>query len=438
MGQQPLVPPREELLLLLLLLAALDFFLVSGVEVEIFLLHFFHSSFLEKSKSSETLSRSLQCQPTTRPLPLREGASTTAAAAEETPLSRPLPLERCRRFTIDRKPSSTTVGSTQTPRCPPSGPSLGTSRRTPPRRRSRLWCSPGVRESRERERKREKEKERERENISAFVLLSRFYLDLSHRLLSPPPPSALVPPFPCSLPPHNPYSDHPPFPSRKNKKKQKTAGVNEDGQLGLDGAADVLSPKVVEALLGTRLRGRAFNRCPLVAGSRCTLALDAEGRVLAWGWNARGTLGHGPSSSCKQQQQNQQLRSAANNNNGNNSVSSSSSSSSAERKPRRVSALLGSRIVQAATGGWHCLALDSEGGAWAWVSSFFVFFFHFFSLLGIWKISASLKNAFFSLPFFFFPVKTHFREATSTPSAAPSRRPRAGTSPRPCACACRT
>lgn len=147
----------------------------------------------------------------------------------------------------------------------------------------------------------------------------------------------------------------------------KKTGVNEDGQLGLDGDADVLSPKVVEALLGTRLRGRAFNRCPLVAGSRCTLALDAEGKVLAWGWNARGTLGHGPSkasvdsnsySSSKQQQRA----------GGNAPPFSSSSSSCAERKPRRVSALLGSRIVQAATGGWHCLALDSEGCAWAWVS----------------------------------------------------------------------
>lgn len=30
-----------------------------------------------------------------------------------------------------------------------------------------------------------------------------------------------------------------------------------------------------------------------MAGSRNTLALDSEGQVLSWGWNARGTLGHG-------------------------------------------------------------------------------------------------------------------------------------------------
>lgn len=36
---------------------------------------------------------------------------------------------------------------------------------------------------------------------------------------------------------------------------------------GLDSDRDaVLSPKVVEALLGTRLRGREFNRAPLVRG----------------------------------------------------------------------------------------------------------------------------------------------------------------------------
>ena len=72
-----------------------------------------------------------------------------------------------------------------------------------------------------------------------------------------------------------------------------TPGVNEDGQLGLDSGDDVFAPKVVEALLGTRFRGREFGRTPLVAGSRGSLAIDAEGRLLSWGWNARGTLGHG-------------------------------------------------------------------------------------------------------------------------------------------------
>jgi hypothetical protein len=38
---------------------------------------------------------------------------------------------------------------------------------------------------------------------------------------------------------------------------------------------------------------REFRRTPLIAGSRNTLAIDADGQVWSWGWNARGTLGHG-------------------------------------------------------------------------------------------------------------------------------------------------
>lgn len=41
-------------------------------------------------------------------------------------------------------------------------------------------------------------------------------------------------------------------------------------------------PKVVEALLGTRFRGRDFGCTPLVAASRNTLAIDADGNVITW------------------------------------------------------------------------------------------------------------------------------------------------------------
>lgn len=104
---------------------------------------------------------------------------------------------------------------------------------------------------------------------------------------------------------------------------------------GLDGNEDVLSPKVVEALLGTRLRGREFARSPIVAGSRNTFALTADGEVLAWGWNARATLGMG-------------YRGPP------------------EPKPRRIPGLKGIEIVQVALGGWHVLALDVNGQVWAW------------------------------------------------------------------------
>jgi hypothetical protein len=97
-------------------------------------------------------------------------------------------------------------------------------------------------------------------------------------------PRALFPQGTGKRAPFTPLSS--PFPSTNT-------GVSEDGQLGLDSGDDVFTPKVVEALLGTRFRGREFGRTPLVAGSRGSLAIDAEGRLLSWGWNARGTLGHG-------------------------------------------------------------------------------------------------------------------------------------------------
>jgi hypothetical protein len=48
---------------------------------------------------------------------------------------------------------------------------------------------------------------------------------------------------------------------------------------GVDTEADLLSPKVIESVLGTRLRGRDFTASPLVGGSRNTLAIDADGQV---------------------------------------------------------------------------------------------------------------------------------------------------------------
>lgn len=59
-----------------------------------------------------------------------------------------------------------------------------------------------------------------------------------------------------------------------------TPGVNEDGQLGLDrDQNNLMTPKVVEALLGVQFKGRSFLSAPLVAGSRNTLAIDADGEV---------------------------------------------------------------------------------------------------------------------------------------------------------------
>lgn len=70
-------------------------------------------------------------------------------------------------------------------------------------------------------------------------------------------------------------------------------GVTEDGQLGLDSKEDAERPSVIESLLGTSFSGCRFNRRPIVAGSRHTLAVTNAGKVLSWGWNDRGTLGLG-------------------------------------------------------------------------------------------------------------------------------------------------
>ena len=102
---------------------------------------------------------------------------------------------------------------------------------------------------------------------------------------------------------------------------------------GLDATGCVVTPKVLEALLGTRLRGRGFARTPLIAGSRNSVAISADGDVFSWGWNSRGTLGHGHRNPVP--------------------------------KPRRIAGLRGCPIVQVALGGWHTLYLDAQGQIWA-------------------------------------------------------------------------
>lgn len=138
-----------------------------------------------------------------------------------------------------------------------------------------------------------------------------------------------------------------------------------------------------------------------VCGSRCTVAIDTDGQVLSWGWNARATLGHGhrclslaadPSfttqlisqaahATCSYVlaictlteplshlwQQKPLLWFAT--------LSASRHETEGERKmvrrndekkPRRIAALRGIEIAQISTGGWHCLALDSAGMVYAW------------------------------------------------------------------------
>ncbi|KAE8695254.1 hypothetical protein F3Y22_tig00110729pilonHSYRG00172 [Hibiscus syriacus] len=57
--------------------------------------------------------------------------------------------------------------------------------------------------------------------------------------------------------------------------------------------------------------------------------------LFTWGRNQRGTLGHPPETKT-------------------------------ENIPSQVKVLANVKIVQAAIGGWHCLAVDDEGRAYAW------------------------------------------------------------------------
>lgn len=105
-------------------------------------------------------------------------------------------------------------------------------------------------------------------------------------------------------------------------------GAGEDGQLGPGDVEDRARACQVDALENERLA------C-VVAGSRNSLAICEDGRLFTWGWNQRGTLGHPPESKT-------------------------------ECTPSQVNALSTVKIVQAAIGGWHCLAVDADGSAYAW------------------------------------------------------------------------
>ncbi|KAL9226551.1 hypothetical protein vseg_002351 [Gypsophila vaccaria] len=105
-------------------------------------------------------------------------------------------------------------------------------------------------------------------------------------------------------------------------------GSGEDGQLGIGSNEDREVVSEVEAL-------RSSNVSSVVAGSRNSLAICLDGKLFTWGWNQRGTLGH-------------------------------PAETKAENVPTQVKALANVKIVQAAIGGWHCLAVDDQGRAYAW------------------------------------------------------------------------
>ena len=103
-------------------------------------------------------------------------------------------------------------------------------------------------------------------------------------------------------------------------------GMNTSGQCGTGGLSVVEEPTEVEALRGLRVGSVALG-----AKHSCVV-LEDDGGVLTWGNGACGKLGHGTNDDVK--------------------------------KPSRVEALAGKRIVAAALGDSHSLFADAQGKVW--------------------------------------------------------------------------
>ncbi|KAL5719895.1 hypothetical protein ACHQM5_012622 [Ranunculus cassubicifolius] len=105
-------------------------------------------------------------------------------------------------------------------------------------------------------------------------------------------------------------------------------GSGEDGQLGIGNNEDKEWVCTVKSPESQKVSS-------VVGGSRNSLAICDDGKLFTWGWNQRGTLGHPPETKT-------------------------------ENVPSQVKALANVKIVQAAIGGWHCLAVNDQGRAYAW------------------------------------------------------------------------
>lgn len=109
------------------------------------------------------------------------------------------------------------------------------------------------------------------------------------------------------------------------------AGRNSDRQLG-DGSTTDKSSPIASGTGGVVLAGKAFTA--IAAGIYHSLALDSAGKVYSWGLNNFGQLGIG---------------------------------STENSDPTLVGGLIASKtIVAIAAGGYHSLALDSDGVLYSW------------------------------------------------------------------------
>ena len=107
-------------------------------------------------------------------------------------------------------------------------------------------------------------------------------------------------------------------------------GSNRDGRLGVPGVDSAPTPRRVPGLRGARVVG-------LAAANKHSVAVDASGRVWAWGGNALGQCGVGTTDGA-----------------------------AAAPSPRRVDALAGVSITAVAAAKRHTLALAADGGVWSW------------------------------------------------------------------------
>lgn len=116
-----------------------------------------------------------------------------------------------------------------------------------------------------------------------------------------------------------------------------TFGVNNFGQLGNGSTAASPSPTLISSVSGSSLVGVAIVQ--VQAGSKNGVALDSTGAVHTWGYNGSGQLGDGTNT-------NRSLPFQIMNVPG--------------------SSLVGQTVTSVSTGGYHTLAVDSNGCVHAW------------------------------------------------------------------------
>jgi alpha-tubulin suppressor-like RCC1 family protein len=109
-------------------------------------------------------------------------------------------------------------------------------------------------------------------------------------------------------------------------------GDNAKGQLGDGTTTDRKLPVPIDALAGKKIQALSLGGCGLGGGH--SLALSSDGRLWAWGDNAYGQLGIG--------------------------------STTASTSPMPVTLPAGTKVRKIAAGGFHSLALMTNGSVWGW------------------------------------------------------------------------